>query len=124
MEVPLEDGATKMVGDILSPTEERAAAGVSAGRVGEASLLTEALDELGHLTQSVEIKQMRGREGRKGRNRRRVSRAEGDSGMVAIRQPNDDIWALAPTDADNGELLPAERMMGMRDRHASRRGLG
>jgi hypothetical protein len=124
MEFPLEDGATKMVGDILSPTAERAAAGISAGRVREASLLTEALDELGHLTQSVEIQQMRGREGRKGRIRRSVRGTEGDGGMVAIRQPNDDIRSLAATDADDGELLPAERMMGMRDRHESGRGLG
>ncbi len=124
MEVPLDNGAMQMAGGILPPTGQRSAAGISVGRIREASSLAEALDVLGHLTQSVEIKQVRGREGKKRGIRGRVSGAEGDGGVVAIRQTDDDIRALAAADANDGELLPAERMMGMRDRHASRRGLG
>lgn len=44
--------------------------------------------------------------------------------MTAIRQPDDDVGALATADADDGQLLSPEGMMGMRDRHESRRELG
>jgi hypothetical protein len=97
---------------------------MSAGRVRPTSLLAEAVDELGHLPQALEIEQMRSR--RKGsRGVGSVVRgAEGDGGMAAIRQADDDVRALAVTDADDGQLLSAEGMMGMRDRHESRGELG
>ena len=83
----------------------------------------ECVDEVGHLTQTLEIEQMRSR--RKGsRGGGVVCGAEGDGSMAAIGQADDDVRALAVTDADDGELLSAEGMMGMRDRHESRRGLG
>src|SRR5262245_25568095 len=53
-----------------------------------------------------------------------VGRAEGDGGMAAIRQTHDDVRALAVADADDGQLLSTERMMGMGDRHESQRALG
>src|SRR5262249_19424738 len=127
MEVPLEDDAMKMVGGILPLTGERRAAGTSVGRIREASLLAEALDELGHPTQAVEVKQVGGVAGERGSRgipRRVVGGADSDGGMVAIRQPDDDVGMLTVPDADHQQLLPPEGMMGMRDRHESRRELG
>ena len=86
----------------------------------------ERVDELSHLTQALEIKQRRrecGRKGRRGAGNRVVRRAEGDGGMAAVGQLDDDVGALAAADADDRQLLPPEGMMGMRDRHESRRAL-
>ena len=123
MEVPLDNGATKMVGGILPPTGERRT-GLSAGRVRETSLLAEALDELGHLTQAVEVQQVGGVVGERGSRgipRGSVGRADRDGGMAAIRQPHDDVRLFAAPDADHRQWLPPERMLGMRDGHESRR---
>src|SRR5262249_4768824 len=127
MEVPLEDDAMKMVGGILPLPGERRAAGTSVGRIREASLLAEALDELGHPTQAVEVKQVGGVAGERGSRgipRRVVGGADSDGGMVAIRQPDDDVGMLTVADADHQQLLPTEGMRGMRDRHEARREVG
>jgi hypothetical protein len=127
MEVPLDNDAMKMVGGILPPTGERRAAGTSVRRVRESSLLAEALDELGHPTQSVEVEQVGGvigERGSRGIPHRVVSRADSYGGMVTIRQPDDDVRVLTVPDADHRQLLPPEGMMGMRDGHQSQRGLG
>ncbi len=102
------------------------AAGISARRVGEAPLPAKAVDELGHLTQSLEVKERARVARRKGyRGAPGVVRGgQGDGGMAAVGQPDDDVGALAAADADDRQLLSAERVMGMRDRHQSRRGLG
>jgi hypothetical protein len=87
-------------------------------------MLAEAIDELGHLTQALEIEQMRReRKGSRGVGGV-ICRAEGDSGMAAVGQTDDDVGALAVADADDGESLSAERMVGMRNGHESRRVLG
>jgi hypothetical protein len=85
-----------------------------------------AVDELGHLAQSLEIEEMASVSWRKGCREVPgiVGRAEGDGGMAAIRQTHDDVRALAVADADDGQLLSTERMMGMGDRHESQRALG
>src|SRR5215469_14831615 len=99
-------------------------AGSSAGRGRQTPLLAEAVDELGHLPQALEIEQMRSsREGSRGGDGA-VRGAEGDGSMAAIGQAEDDVRVLAVTDADDGELLSAEGMMGMRDGHESRSKLG
>ena len=90
-------------------------------------MTAECVDELSHLTQALEIKEMRrerGKKGRRGRGDRVVRRAEGDGGMAAIRQLDDDVGILAAADADDRQLLPPEGMVGMRDRHESQRELG
>lgn len=116
----------KMVGGILPPVGERRT-GISAGRVREASLLAEAFDELGYPTQSVEVEEVGGvveGRGSRGIARRVVGRADSDGGMVAIGQPDDDVRVLTVPDTDHRQLLAPEGMMGMRDGHASQRGLG
>ena len=89
-------------------------------------MTAEGVDELSHLTQALEIKERSRGSQRKGSRgvASVISRAEGDGGMAAIRQTHDDVGALATADADDGQSLPTKRMMGMRDRHESRRGLG
>jgi hypothetical protein len=64
--------------------------------------LAEAVDELGHLPQTLEIEQMRGsRKGSRGVGG--VGRgAEGDGSMAAIGQADDDVRTLAVPDADDG----------------------
>ncbi len=44
--------------------------------------------------------------------------------MTAIGQADNDIRAGAVADTNDGQLLSAERVMGMRDGHESRRELG
>jgi class 3 adenylate cyclase len=64
-------------------------------------LLAEAVDELGHLTQALEIEQMIcSRKGSRGGGV--VRGAEGDGSMAAIGQADDDVRALAVPDADDG----------------------
>ena len=92
---------------------------MSARRVRETSLSAEAVDELGHLPQALKIEQMRSsKKGRRGGDGA-VRGAEGDGSMAAIRQADDDVRALAVPDANNGQLLSAEGVMGMRDGHES-----
>ena len=86
-------------------------------------MAAEGVDECGHLTQAGEIEEM----SRVGRNRRVpgvVGGVEGDSAMAAVRQTHDDVRTRAVADADDGQLLSAERVVRMRDGHASRRELG
>jgi hypothetical protein len=109
-----------------SPQRGRGAASSSARGAGETSLLAEGVDELRHLTQALEIEKMASADWRKrsGGTDAIIGRAEGDARMAAIRQTHDDIGPLAVADADDGQLLSVERMMGVSNRHASRRGLG
>jgi hypothetical protein len=53
-----------------------------------------------------------------------VGRAERHGGMATVGQTDNDVRMLAVADTDDGQLLPAERVMGMRDGHESRRELG
>ena len=87
------------------------------------SLPAECVDEVGHLTQTLEVEQMRSR--RKGsRGGGVVGGAEGDGSMAAIRQGDDNIRVLAVTDVDDGQLLSAEWVMGMGNGHESQRNVG
>ncbi|SRR5260370_35869351 len=126
MEVPLEGDAARAVGGILAPDQAKLDRGLSGGRGRKAPLLTKAIDELNQLAQPVEVEQVGGAGGRKGgRGSLRIVRiAEGDGGVAAIGQPDDDVRAFATADADDGQLLSEEGMVRMRDGHASRRGLG
>ena len=87
MEAPLGSGVAGTVGGILAPDLGAKFAGISAGRVRDTSVLAEAVDQMGHLTQALEIKQMRrGRKGSRGVGGV-ICRAEGDSGMAAEGAP-------------------------------------
>ncbi len=98
----------------------------SAEPIRKVSLPAEAIDEVSQLTQSLEVEEERSGAGGKGYGGVRgvVGRVEGNGRMAAIRQPDDDVRAGAATDTDDGELLAAQRVMGMRDGHVSRRELG
>jgi hypothetical protein len=108
------------------PTTVRKVVGLSAGRVRQTSLPAELVDELSQLTQALEVEEVRSSDGRRGCQRVAgvVCRVQRHGGMAAIGQTDDDIRAAAVADTDHGQLLSAERMMGMRDGHESRRGLG
>jgi hypothetical protein len=68
-------------------------------------LPAECVEELSHLTQSLEVKEM-ARSGGRQDNRRVggvVGRAEGYGGMAVIRQTHDDIRAFTVADTDDGQ---------------------
>ena len=87
-------------------------------------LPTAFVDPLSQLTQTLEVEEVStgsrmSCQGLCGQ----VGRVEPQSGMTTIGQPDDDIRMCAAADRDDGQLLSAKRMMGMRDRHESRRDL-
>ena len=53
-----------------------------------------------------------------------VRGAEGDGGVAAIGQTHDDIRALTTADADDGQLLSAERVLWMGNGYQSQRERG
>jgi hypothetical protein len=89
-------------------------------------LAAEFINELSQLTQPLEVEEMRSGDGRRGCQgiQSVVGRAERHGGMAAIGQTDDDVRARAVADTDDGQLLSAERMVGMRDGHESRSELG
>src|SRR5262249_5554406 len=74
-------------------------------------------DELGQLAQPLQIERMRDRTGRGRDGSRAVRVTESNRGVAAVRQANDDGRVSAVPNADDGQLLSAERMMGTGDRH-------
>jgi hypothetical protein len=126
MEVPLGSEVVTTAGDILSPARGGRGAENSAGRLGKTPLSAETIDELGDLTQTLKIEQMRSVNGRKdsGGVESVVGGAEGDGGVATIRQTHDDVRALTAANADDGQLLSTERVMGMGDGHQSQREWG
>ena len=87
-------------------------------------MVAEAVDALSHLPQALKIEQMRSsRKGSRGVGGV-VRVAEGHGRMAAIRHADDNVRARAVPDADDGQLLSAEGMMGMRDGHESQSKLG
>src|SRR5271166_2317916 len=126
IEVPLGSAVARATGGILAPGSGRRSITNSAGRIGELSLSAETIDELGHLTQAAEVEQMRSKNGSR-RSRgvdRVVCRIDRNGTMAAIGQTDDDVGSLAVADANDRQLLSAERMMGMRDGHQSQREWG
>jgi uncharacterized protein (DUF111 family) len=87
-------------------------------------LLAEFVEALGHLTEPVEIEEVGSGAG--SRDCPRVGRAvaERHGGVAAIGQTHDDVRVLTVADADDGQALSAQRVMRVRDGHASRRELG
>jgi hypothetical protein len=126
MEVPLENAGARAVGGILSPDQGTKGGRLSAGRIRQTSLPAEFVEELSQLTQALEVEEVRSSDSRRGRQRVAdvVRRVQRHGGVAAIGQTDDDIRAAAVADTDHGQLLSVERMMRMRDRHKSRRGLG
>ena len=85
----------------------------------------EFVDALRQLTQPLEVEEVRsGGRIECQRVYGVVGGADRNGGMAAIGQTDDDIRPRAVADTDDGQLLSAEGMMRMRDRHASQRALG
>ena len=86
----------------------------------------ELVDALSQVTQPLEIEEVWSVAGSKGCQGVRpvVGGAERHGGMTTIGHAHDDVRMLTVADTDDRQLLPAEGVMGMRDGHASRRGLG
>jgi hypothetical protein len=87
-------------------------------------LLAEGVYELRHPPQTLEIEKMARAAGR---NRGAgtaaiIGRVEGDARMTAVGQTHDNVGPLAVADADDGQSLSAQRMVGMRYRHPCRSG--
>jgi hypothetical protein len=118
--VPGRSGASE------PPTASAQTVRLSAGPVGQAAAPAEVIDALRQLTQPLEIEAVRCGAGRKGYGGLRgvVGGAECDGRMAAIGQPHDDIRPRTVADTDDRQVLSAERVMRMRDGHASRRGWG
>ncbi len=92
---------------------------------GIATLLANVLAELDDLAQAVQIQQMwRGRRRDRLRGRRGVGPTHCDGGVETIRESHDEIGVRAAADANHLDLLAAEGMMWMGNRHKSRRRLG
>jgi hypothetical protein len=89
------------------------------------SPLGEVVEELEDLPQTVQVEQVfdRRRRGVLG-NGRGVGAAQGDGGMSAIREPDDEVRVTASAQANHLDALAAEGVMGMGDRDESRRRWG
>ena len=84
-----------------------------------------AIEEQEDLTEAVEIQEVFGP--RRGINLGQgeiIGAAQGDGGMPAVGESDDEIGIVAATEADDLDPLIAERMMRMGDSDESRRRLG
>jgi hypothetical protein len=86
---------------------------------------SDAIEHLEDLTEAVEIEEMTGpRWPIILRRSQIIGAAQGDGGMPAVRESDDEIGIDSTPKADDLDLLAAERMMGMGDGDESRRRLG
>ena len=87
--------------------------------------LVNVLNEFSGLPQALEVQEVCRRRGLRGRGWERVIRpAHGDGGMMTVRQTNNEIRIRSSPDANQFDLLAAERVVRMDDSYKSRRGLG
>jgi hypothetical protein len=119
---PIDASDVGSMGKILSrPGRGRRDEAIGTGR--QAILARDAIEEQAGLTESVEIEEVIGpRRGLAVGRGGIVSAAHGDSGMVPVRESDDEIGIEASADLDNLDLLSAERVMRMGDGDESRRG--
>lgn len=87
---------------------------------------TQIFNELSHLAQSLEIKDRKTLGWSKSWRvvLSLIRCAQGNGGMAAVGQAHDGVRVGAVANADHGQLLSAEGMMGMCDGHESQRELG
>lgn len=91
----------------------------------EAPVLANALDDSHGVAEAIEIEEV-------GRSilalclgcLSEISPAHGDGCVRTIRQADDDVGIGATSDANDLNLLTAERVVGMGDGHQSRSGIG
>jgi len=84
-----------------------------------------AIEELKDLAQAVEIQQVIRWERGIGCGRAEIIRAaQGDGGMPAVRESDDEIRIDSAAETDDLDPLPAQGMVGMGDRGESRRRSG
>ena len=96
-------------------------------RCGTTPLLTETLDEVGDLTESLEVQQGQGVTVWSlggGGLLASVRPAQRYRRMRAIVQTDKEVWINTPADADDRTSLATQRVMGMRDRHRFQRERG
>jgi hypothetical protein len=96
-------------------------------RCGTTPLLTETLDEVGDLTESLEVQQGQGVTVWSlggGGLPASVRPAQSYRRLRAILQTDNEVWINTPADADDLPSLATQRVMGMRDRHRFQRELG
>ena len=96
-------------------------------RCGTTPLLTETLDEVGELTEFLEVQQGRvvtvwslGGGGLPAS----VRPAQSYRRRRAILQTDNEVWINTPADADDLTALATQRVIGRRDRHRFQRELG
>ena len=86
---------------------------------------SDAIEHLEDLTEAVEIEEMTGpRWPIILRRSQIIGAAQGDGGMPPVRESDDELRIRSPPQADDLDLLAAERMMGMGDGDEFRRRLG
>ncbi len=92
---------------------------------GKASLHTQAIQQLDHLPEPVELEEVgsSNREFSIGGSRV-VGQTHGHSGVGTIRETHDEVWVGTTPNPDDGNLLAVERMMRMGDGYRFPRWLG
>ena len=86
---------------------------------------SDAIEELEDLTEAVEIQEViRSRREIASRRGEIIGAAQGDGGMPAVRETDDEIRIVSAAKPDDLDPLATERMMGMRDGDESRRRSG
>jgi hypothetical protein len=84
-----------------------------------------AIEELEDLTEAVEIQEVIRRRRELALVRSQIiGAAQGNGGMSAVRESDDEIRINSPAEPDELDPLSAERMMRMSDGDESRRRLG
>ena len=89
------------------------------------TLSSDAIEHLEDLTEAVEVEEVIGPQWPLILKRREIIRvAQGHGGMPPIGKTDNELRIHSTPQADDLDLLAAERMMGMGDGHESRRRLG
>jgi hypothetical protein len=87
--------------------------------------LDQAIEQEDDPAQTIEVEQVLG--GPRGwtlRGRGEIGAAQGDGGVAAVGEDDDQVRIVASAKADDLDPLPPERMMGMGDGHECQRWWG
>ena len=89
------------------------------------TLSSDAIEHLEDLTEALEIEEVIGPSWQLILRRSEIiGVAQGEGGMPPVGESDDELRSRSPPQADDLDLLAAERMMGMGDGDRSRRRLG
>ena len=110
---------------MILPRIGRGRGGVVAVSRRRPTVSSDAIEEQEDLTEAVEIQEViRPRRGIDLGQGEIIGAAQGDGGMPAVRESDDEIGIVSAAEPDDLDPLSAERMMGMGDGDESRRRLG